>query len=107
MADIFEVQEEDGERFIVNTTTGARLAKVYGMPHNASIMCDRLNAAERKRDAAEAMYEALKAMRETHGMHGPCRSNNCRDCNWAYKKAVAALSLADGIPSNKLDNCNS
>lgn len=64
----------------------------------------RLNASERKRDAASAMYEALKDMMETHGMHGPCKGNSCRDCNWAFQRARAALRLADGeFGSSEID----
>lgn len=38
------------------------------------------------------LEEALERMLETHGMHGPCKMNNCEDCKAARKKAVEALA---------------
>lgn len=40
------------------------------------------------------LVAALQAMLETHGMHGPCKSNSCSDCKYARDKATNALAKA-------------
>lgn len=45
---------------------------------------------------APALLKALKAMAESHGMHGPCRHNNCRDCVAAYNAANALIDKMEG-----------
>ena len=37
------------------------------------------------------LREALKAMINTHGMHGPCKNHSCSSCGKAYKNAKQAL----------------
>ena len=34
----------------------------------------------------------LRAMLDTHCMHGPCMDHDCRSCEAAYDKAEAALT---------------
>ena len=40
------------------------------------------------------LVEALKGMINSHGIHGPCRNNNCRSCGSYYEKAKEALKKA-------------
>jgi len=42
------------------------------------------------------LVEALKAMMNSHGMHGPCENNSCKQCDKAYQTARAALKQAEG-----------
>jgi len=37
------------------------------------------------------LQDALSAMLNTHGAHGPCEQNNCKECCWAYDSAFALL----------------
>lgn len=41
----------------------------------------------------EKAIEALKAMKRSHGMHGPCTHNDCPSCREAYQQANVALAL--------------
>ena len=45
-------------------------------------------------NAHAGLVKACKALVSSHGMHGPCNYNGCRDCTNAYKKGKAALALA-------------
>jgi hypothetical protein len=47
-------------------------------------------------NAHDDLVAALRAMLETHGMHGPCKMNSCSECKYAAKKAEAALAKAIG-----------
>lgn len=47
--------------------------------------------------AAPDLLEALKAMKKTHGMHGPCEQNNCEDCDGAYEKARQVIKQAETV----------
>ena len=38
------------------------------------------------------LLEALKAMRNSHGMHGPCEQHSCEDCRKAYNKSMIAIA---------------
>ena len=46
-------------------------------------------------EVIKVLVEALTAMRRTHGMHGPCEQNSCKDCDNAYEKARQALAKAN------------
>jgi len=45
-------------------------------------------------NAHDELVAALQAMIESHGMHGPCKMNNCSECKDARNKAVAAIAKA-------------
>lgn len=48
------------------------------------------NALLAERDALRA---ACKALVNSLGAHGPCRNNDCRDCDKAFKQGLAALNF--------------
>lgn len=50
------------------------------------------NIITRRALAFTELLNALRAMAETHGMHGPCTRNNCRDCKAAYSRALALIN---------------
>lgn len=37
------------------------------------------------------LMKALRAMLNTHGLHGPCREHGCKDCCRAHDQAQALL----------------
>lgn len=43
----------------------------------------------------DELLEALKAMKLTHGMHGPCEQNSCSSCDIAYKLAQQAIAKGE------------
>lgn len=43
-----------------------------------------------------ALVRALRRMMNTHGAHGPCSGNDCRDCGAAYQQARAVLASVEG-----------
>ena len=53
-------------------------------------------ALDDQRAAMDGLAGALRAMLNTHGMHGPCESNSCKRCDKAYQQANAALAAAEG-----------
>lgn len=74
---------------VANSEQIARLNHT-GTPANIAEANARLIAA------APDLLAALKAMINTHGMHGPCSKNSCADCNRAYTQAHAAIDYAEG-----------
>ena len=64
--------------------------------------------AERDRLLADnkALREALEAMIDTHGMHGPCRNHSCSDCKHAYKQARAALAKVNACRTGETMKTN-
>ena len=42
-------------------------------------------------DSVPELLKALRAMVNTHGMHGPCRDHGCKDCRKAYDEATKFL----------------
>ena len=40
------------------------------------------------------LLAACEKLVHSHCWHGPCRNNNCRDCDAAYKQGLAAIVLA-------------
>lgn len=43
-------------------------------------------------NAHDDLVAALRAMTNTHGMHGPCTDYNCRECTEAYDAADELLA---------------
>ncbi len=45
----------------------------------------------------DELVAAMTAMLDTHGMHGPCKMNNCSECKHARSKATLAIAKATGV----------
>lgn len=56
---------------------------------HADLICRAVNSHA-------ALVRALRRMMNTHGAHGPCSGNDCRDCGAAYQQARAVLASVEG-----------